>query len=250
MSSVTDRLIERKRTMILDELNSNGYVDFTEANIYTIVLWILKNSGDYIDEQLLLVYEELMSKANCKNYKSNKRVFQDDDFRYNQKKPSHVYLDYRIILSSWGALDYGWSNSIYAKLSASAASKIKDLLTVAKNLGFDCKTIDMRLERYGAGFEPRWKAGKPQIFEYKEAGKQEPQVLFEVKAHKNGNLHIRMNQKLALAFNVEYGRLKGWLHDKSEACEELKDKKAHQYFKTNFSLLKSPFVQIGYSDNK
>ena len=69
-------------------------------------------------------------------------------------------------------------------------------------------------------------------------------TLFDVKAHKNGNLHFRFNQKFMLALNVEFGRLKGWIHSKGEAVEELQEKKAFQYFKTNFSLLVNPVLTI------
>jgi len=241
MDKITSRLISKKRNVLFDKLNDSGYVDFTESNIYAVVLWILENSSNYIDEQVLIVYEDLMSKANCKNYKSNHRVFENDDWRYNQEKPTHVYLDFRIILQSWGVLDYGYRDGNFARLSESACERVKDLLTVANNLGFITDSTDRRLFNWVV--DPCWVAGKPQSFYYVRNG--ERGILFEVKAHKNGNMHIRLNQKFALALNVEYGRLKGWIHSKENAAEELKDVKAAQYFKTNYSLLSSPFIQIG-----
>ena len=242
MDKITSRLIGKKRNMLLDKLNENGYVDFTESNIYAIVLWILKNAGSYIDEQLLDVYEELMSQANCKNYKSNKRVFEQDNWRYNQEKPTHVFLDFRLVLYCWGALEHNYSGDSKHTLTENASEHIRDLLTIANNLGFICNSGDGRLYRWSR--DEVWIAGKPQIFEYRDKQKFTPHVLFEVKAHKNGNLHIRLNQKFALALNVEYGRLKGWIHSKDNAEEELSDSNAGLYFKTNYSLLSSPFIQI------
>ena len=240
MGEITNRLISRKRRMLFDTLNEAGYVDFTESNIYAIVLWILNNSSNYIDEQLLLVYEDFISNANCKNYKSNQRVFESDDWRYGREKPTHIFLDFRLIISDWGALNYEYSDKEFCRLKESAATSIQDLLTVANNLGFTCNSADWRLYHYTTNRV--WSAGKPQLFYYRKDG--ETSVLCEVKAHKNGNMHIRMNQKFALALNVEYGRLKGWIHSKEDASEELKDAKAGQYFKTNYTLLSSPFMQI------
>jgi hypothetical protein len=45
-----------------------------------------------------------------------------------------------------------------------------------------------------------------------------------------------MNQKFALALNVEYGRLKGWLKSGAEAVEELKDPEAAKYFGKHLQL--------------
>jgi hypothetical protein len=64
-------------------------------------------------------------------------------------------------------------------------------------------------------------------------------VLFEIKAHLNGNIHIRLNQKFALALNVEYGRLKGWLHSKQNASSEIQDCEAENYFESNFHYIKN-----------
>jgi len=239
MTEITSRLISTKRRKLLDTLNENGHVDFTESNIYAVVLWILKNAGSYIDEQVIDVYEELMSNANCRNYKSNKKVFEGDHWRYKQEKPSHVFLDFRLVVRYWGCLEQrSYSQDTGYTLSETACEHIRDLCTVANNLGF-INFTDNRLYHYG---DQPWRPGKPQFFHCNYKNKSE--MLFEVKAHKNGNLHIRLNQKFALALNVEFGRLKGWIHEAKEASEELQDKEAAQYFKSNFSLLRSPFLAI------
>ena len=58
----------------------------------------------------------------------------------------------------------------------------------------------------------------------------------DVRAHKSGTMHLRLNPALALALNVEYGRLKGWLKSGSEAAEEIGDPKAAALFATNLRL--------------
>jgi hypothetical protein len=185
----------------------------------------------------------MISKANVRNYKSNQRVFEFDRWRYNNEKPTHIYLDYRIVISHYRAIERHWSRRNEYTLGESAGAHIRDLLTIAYNLGFRGDTADARLDMYGGrGNDSAWNPGQPQIFRCVYKGRNE--VLFEVKAHLNGNLHFRLNQKFALALNVEYGRLKGWIHSKEQAAEEIKDGKAAEYFKTNFTMLQSPFLQI------
>jgi hypothetical protein len=239
MSEITDRLISKKRKQLFDTFNDNGHVDFTESNIYAVVIWILKNASDYIDAQLIEVYEEAISKANCRNYKSNTRVFEYDRWRYNENKPSHVYLEYRIVLEHTGRIERSWSGDRYS-LSEMACEYIKDILTIANNLGFKCQTSDGRLWHYSR--EKYWFPGKPQ--EFRCIYKSNNEVLMEVKAHLNGNIHVRFNQKFALALNVEYGRLKGWIHSGKHAAEEMSDNNAAQYFKSNFTLLPPAFMMI------
>ena len=43
----------------------------------------------------------------------------------------------------------------------------------------------------------------------------------DVKAFKNGNLHIRINKRVILAINIQVGKLLGWIHSAKEAVDEL-----------------------------
>lgn len=238
MDKITNKLTSEKRQSLIDTLNKNGFVDFTESNVYSVILWILKNASNYIDEQLIDVYEDMISKANCKNYKSNEKVFKFDRWRYTDEKPTHFFLDYRIILTNFhSSISKEWSG-VY-KISARACEFIQNLLTVSNTLGFNCKTIDSRLDCWQS---KDWLPGKPQIFEYTEKGKCKK--LFEVKLHLNGNIHLRLSQDLALALNVEFGRLKGWLHNKEESIVELYNVKAGEFFRENKLFLQSPFLAI------
>ena len=62
------------------------------------------------------------------------------------------------------------------------------------------------------------------------------QLLFDARAFKNGNLHLRLHQHFILALNVEHGRLKGWLHDAQEAAAELGDIEAASFWNTHYRL--------------
>jgi hypothetical protein len=237
MSEITDKLITKNRRELLSKLNENGNIDFTESNIYVVILWILKKSNSFIDSQLIEIYEQAISKANCINYKSNEKVFTFDRWRYNDdNKPSHIFLDNRIILTHCGRIQRDW-NGRY-ELSEIACNYIRDFLTIANNLNFKTNTVDERLNNY---YKDVWKPGKPQIFNCQYKGK--PEILFEIKAHLNGNIHIRFNQKFALALNVEFGRLKGWVKNKEEANNEI-DENSGEYFETNLKLLENNILLL------
>ncbi|MFW6247203.1 MAG: DUF4942 domain-containing protein, partial [bacterium] len=244
MSEITDRLTTKRRQKIFSKLNENGNVDFTEGNIYAVVLWVIEHASKHIDEQLIEVYDDLLSKTNCRNYKSNKNVFTYDRWRYEQEKPHHIYLEYRLVVSSYGCLKMEYSYRPTYNLSERSCEKIKDLLTIACNLGFKANTNDDRLWEYSQNYH--WSPGKPEQFYCIYKGKEV--VLLEIKAHKNGNMHIRMNQKFALALNVEYGRLNGWLHSGEQASEELQNDEAPKYFNSYIALKEIKYLMLPCKD--
>jgi len=226
--TVTNRMISTKRQAMLNKLNENGHVDFTMDNIHAVLIWILRNANESIDAQLIEVFEKMIEKANITNYKSNQRVLQDHEWRYNSPKPSHVALEYRLVLNHCGGIKKT-SYSFDKGLDEQGRQFIQDLLTVAYNLGFLCDTTDAQLHRAGD-----WRTGEKHEFYYQKDGGGH--LLFEVRAFYNWNIHIRLSQKFALALNVEMGRLKGWITTPAEAVEELGDLEAAQYFNSQVRL--------------
>ena len=216
MEPITGRLVSRRRDALLGTLRENGHVDFTLSNIYAVLVWVLGQANQETQNQVLDLFDDLLSRANCRNYKSNQKVYGANSWRYKEDRPTHVSLEYRIVLEGWRGMDCSWREP---RLHESGASLLRDILTVATTLGFDCNTVDYRL-----GYAARWKPGQTEVFFGAYDGKAID--LLEVKAFKNGNLHIRMHQKLALAINVTVGRLRGWLHGPGSAAVELCDPEA------------------------
>lgn len=243
MDKITERLTSKKRRELLDTAQKSAHVDFTESNIYAVILWILKNASSSIDEQLLEVFEKMLSMANCRAYKSNTRPFEKDQWRYGQEKPSHIALEYRIVLHCCGRIEANYSNGY--RLSENGCEMIGDLLTIANGLGFICTTSDGRLYHYN---NDTWTPGGKQEFTFRKD--KLFGTLLEVRAHLNGNIHLRMNQKFALALNVEYGRLKGWLKNAAEACSELQDKEAASFFKLNTLLPEVQFPLLFHTEEQ
>lgn len=238
LDSITSRLTSQSRKQLLERLHHHVDVDFTVSNILEIVLWVIKNANSYIDSQLISVYEKMVDKCNVQLYKSNQKTWVENGWRYGQGDTfnTHFALDYRIVTHRIGGINAEFSG---CKLDQRACEFIADLRTIARNLGFQSPThFDGRLDHWERN---TWQAGSLEQFALASG-----ELLFDVRAFKNGNLHLRLKQDFILALNVEHGRLKGWLRNAQEAAEELQDQKAAQYFNGNQRIeAGSGFAMLG-----
>jgi hypothetical protein len=231
MRPITDRLTSKTRKSLLDTLSRNMQVDFTVSNIHAVIVWAIKNANRYIESQFIETYELMVAKANVVLYKSNQRVFVEKGWRYSAEDNTHFSLDYRIVTHRVGGIKRGYEWESRNGLCQRANEFLGDLLTIANNMGFLCSTDHPHLNGQGAD----WVSGKPRTFHFTDSDSKHD-ILFEARAFQNGNIHLRLSKKFALALNVEYGRLKGWLRDAAEAVEELKDPEAAQFFNTTLRL--------------
>lgn len=69
----------------------------------------------------------------------------------------------------------------------------------------------------------------------------ESDIFTTVKTFKNGNCHFQFNQEFMKKFNLEVGRIRGWLKDPAHAAEELdmSIEEAAEYWNSGFALLPS-----------
>ncbi|GAB6071544.1 hypothetical protein JCM30760_26420 [Thiomicrorhabdus hydrogeniphila] len=231
LDKVTSRLTHNSRETIMGKLFSNMHVDFSVSNAHAIMGWVIRNANTYYDIQLKEVFTKLMEQANVITFKSNKRVFSDNEWRYHRKPENltHVKLDLRIVLECAGGLDIYGSYDAVNGLQKRAATAFNDIVTIANNLGFT--STDK-----ASDFDWSEKGAKNFIFQSLKTGKQE--VLMSVKAFKNGNCHIKFNQAFIFALNVEMARLCHWVQNAAEAANELEIpiEIAEQHFNTNFYL--------------
>lgn len=230
IEAITRRLTHESREQLLKKLNGQMNVDFTLSNIYAIIIWVIKNANTYMEQQIIAVYDKMIDAANVVNYKSNHRVFVQNQWRQVGEENSHFALEYRIVTHRVGGVRRsGWYDD---GLAESAAKFIGDLCTIACNLGFPCDTVPASL--VDREVRKQWAAGEATEFKCKRKG--EEVVLFEVRAFLNGNLHFKFNKEFMLALNVEHGRLRGWLHTAKQASEELWNNAAAQFFKSNTQI--------------
>ena len=230
---ITDRLTKASREQMLKTLTGNTSIDFNTENCHAVIVWVIKNANDYIDSQLIDVYHSMSKDANIIKYKSNQRTFLKDEWWYNghPEERTHYKLDYRVVLNKGGINQSNYSRDHVNNLDSYAADFLNDLCSISRNLGFfpESKASDFQ-----------WEPGKKVNFMHKDG------VLFEVKAFKNGNMHIKFNSLFMIKINVEVGRLLGWVKNKKQAAEEmdidLKD--VQTSFKSNNKLTKSNLLAL------
>lgn len=217
MSEIRKRLTSKNRESILDRIKETAKMDFNAGNIYAILMWVLEKANTYIDQQIIDIFDSMIYEANVKNYKSNQRIFKNGDWRYNGRPEdniTHISLEYRIVLT-WGGLETSSWNKDTA-LSECGKKHLSDLVTVANALGYFSNINDPRLMEFSHRQSDYWSSGQKQVFEDSDG-----RVIFEVKAFKNRNCHIRLGQEFAVKLNATVGRLRGWIKSPKEAEEEL-----------------------------
>jgi len=224
LDKVTTRLTSKSRKAMLERLMLAANVDFDASNVYTVLIWVVKNANQYFDSQLVEVFRILTSSKSAIPYKSN-RHFEDGSWRSSSSwdiregKHGKYALDYRFVLdghfysgefSRWGA-------------DSSRIEILQDICTIARNLGFEgVSTLGMLSENWTPGVwnEAIFKGG----------------VLFAAKVYMNGNLHFKFHKEFMGRLNVEAGRLLGWVTSQRQAEEEMGDHAAKGAWNTSFAL--------------
>ena len=220
MSEITDRLTHESRESLMRDFKELQCLDFTIENIYSLILWVIKNANKYYDEQLISFFKKLSDEKNVKPYKSNQRLFEKDGYYWNSEKKTNYVLDYRIIMSYMFRM--GWSGQLETNMDTERT--LQDIRVIANNLGFE--TLD-----YGWTDYPKLWGEKKYI--YNRIGEK---PFMEYKVYMNRNMHVKFNQEFTKALNVEVSRLLGWIRSKEDIKKEFPDqlaKGAEKYFKAN-----------------
>lgn len=238
---INKRLTTRSLVSMKKRLFNHTSVEFTATNCYAITGWVINNANEYFDSQLIYVVENMVSDCNILKYKSNQRVFKSDDWRYtwnDHKKTLRDYgLDLRCVMSGQDGVYVGrdfncYNHNFVNGLGKRGASTVNNLIVIANNLNIAC---DMRIESM-----TNWSECNNQ-----DVIDDNGDILMNVKAYKNGNLHIKFNKKFIRKLNVEFGRLKGWLKDKQQASEELNIPEKDIDFTGNTMLGGSDLLMLG-----
>lgn len=255
---ITSRLTQKERRKVLDKMKSQAStVDFTVKNCYAMTSYVINRSSTYLDDQIVELFYDLASPENIVKYKSNEKVFVNERYRYamsSEDRYTHFKLDYRIITSDKGGLDWNHSMGRYHlnyggwQSYSNAMTFMQDLLVVARNLGFNANYSEVDLNNLN------WDFGKRIPIYYRDLTTGKSEILVEVKFYKNRNAHLFFNPKFMLRLNVNVGRILGWVKSSQEASEELDIpvNEIEQAISVNFRLDNKPIndlLQLGYTAN-
>lgn len=225
---ITSRLTYGSRDNLRNNFRTLYTVDFTVENIYSLILWVVKNANDYYGTQLVEFYKKLSSRENVKPYKSNTKLFDYDGWRWHSTDKTNYVLDYRIIMSS--PFRSTWSGSFDTN-SYEGQRTIQDICTIARNLGFES----------GYPHTPSGYGEKTYIYDIKG------DVLLEYKVYMNGNMHVKFNKEFTKAMNVEVSRLLGWIRSAEDIAKEFPEdmaKGAEKYFKRNYTAIGEGCIKL------
>lgn len=224
LEEITSRLTSTSRDKMKSRFDKLLTVDFNAANVYSLVIWVIKNANDYYKSQMVDFFMNMTSPENIQNYKSNQRVFVRNGWGYSNEKHSHYTLDYRIVCSKSSLPSVGerynrWHPTIREMLEV----KLQDVCTVANNLGFHIGETQYP-ESYGQKGHCMLKDGAE---------------LFEFKLYMNGNVHLKFNKEFIKALNVEVSRELGWIHSREDIAREFVPemaKGAEKYFDKSLKI--------------
>lgn len=224
---VTDRLTSFAQSAFLNRIFRNTSIDFTRENIYAVADWVIRNANLSFEDQIVEFYERMLDRANCGAYKSNKKVFEHQNWGWDDKKTIEecgifVKLSNIIIIKNGIENRSTWAGERLI-LGEDSLIYFKDLTIIANQLGFPIHAelleedgiTGLSLDGYSCDVR---RAEKYSTFFSKNGHSHK---LYEVKMFKNGNIHIKFNQNFMNKINVIYGRLKGWISNPRDAKNEM-----------------------------
>jgi len=242
LDAIRRRLTEKTRRDMLSRMAEFTTLDFNEDNIYSIVLWVIKNFNKYTAQQILDVFDALTSQDYIRAYKSNVHWLKDD-WRYAQwnggkGKPEKYVLDYRIITHCY-CRQYGEHDSI-----------LDDLRVVFESLGYpipEWERVDYSQDGSLQEFTTRYMGSGRDYTEKTE-------VAFTARLYKNSNLHLKINEKIMLRFNVEVARLRHWINGPQDIVSEydVPEEEAVKMWKEPglIRIGQSDILQLGFTPDK
>lgn len=207
---IASRLTSRNSKFLFSNIQKISLC-FNEANIHSIAEWVIKTASEKIETQAVEFYNSLITSSNVTLYKSNHRVFVENQFE--MKTPSK--LNYQIVVSKFNALrkpQYSWDDD--GILEHEAFIFLSDLIVVANSLGY---TID-NYNLHRLNNSKKWVSGK--IEEFHCTRNKEQILLFRVRVFYNGNIHIKMDKGFNHKLNVLKGKHEGWLNSVDDVMNE------------------------------
>lgn len=228
---ITNRLTSSYREKIYARLIQKAkLISFNAINALIITEMVIRLANEYNDDQVKDFFYELSNPKSVRLYKSNQKVFSNQDWRYCKDladRPSRYTLDYRIIQPRLFGLSTGYSE-YYSGYEV--VKVLSDICIIARLVG-------MKIPSWCDGSEygnSKIRAGERAIVHYHEddtkddlfADNEEQKDLFAIKFFANGNQHLFLSKEFALRLNIYIGKLLGWVMSANDAADEMGVKKA------------------------
>lgn len=224
---ITSRLTKKYQAKIYENLISKSKnISFNATNALIVTQMVINMGNEYADDQVTDFFYALSNPKYVTLYKSNQKVFQRGDWRFN-KDPSdranRYTLDYRIIQPCL----FGLRLNIVDRFEGYEVNKVvNDICVVARLIG-----MKLPPECDGRDFVSKDVcAGERLAVNYSEFGSGEETELFAIKFFANQNQHIYLSKEFAMRLNIYVGRLLGWVTSADEAFEEMKMKNVSKEF--------------------
>ena len=286
LTDITNKLTAKSRKSLMGLLHKNLSVDFSASNAYAIVIWVIKNANSYYDSQLIDAYQSLITPESIIGYKSNRHLnddtfrYTENAYQFaRDKNINHYYLndklDYRIVCHQVGGIaikDNYWEDGmrgVAEGLLVKTYDYLKDVTVIARNLGYDILDYELDTPWTSGGMKKvyikipgDYKIGNKTVYgkveevfptQYKIKGEiyhkdivPKIEVLYTARAYKNKNIHFKFNQEFLRKWNVEFGRLKGWINNKNTAAEEMNIpmEEMNKLFACNYQIEKTSDVLL------
>lgn len=251
---VTDRLTSYARDAFLSRIFRNTSVDFNLQNIHAVADWVIRNANLSFEDQILEFYERMLEKANCSAYKSNKKVFENQDWGWSGKRDgedSNVFAKLSNIIIISNGVEFGnrWSGETLT-LGIKGTDYFNDLTIIANQLGFPVHAELMEndgLSGLNLDHHRNCNVERSEKYHTWFSKNGHPHELYQVKFFKNGNIHIKFNRNFMNKLNIIYGRLKGWISNPQDAENEMDInlKEATKHFNYDVPNIGIELLQLG-----
>jgi hypothetical protein len=226
LDPVRERMTQETRNHIFTSIKEFNTLDFNAGNIYSVIIWLINNANVGILDQIGEVFDNLATKENIQNYKSNRHWIKSD-WKHTQSDWRYKYLPERWKL---GTLDYRIVVRTYRR---DGATVVDDFIVICRNLGWpisrNCKP-DYTLHQVSQEF-------------YSEDG----ELAFTMRFYTgNQNVHLKINKKLLMKFNVEVAKIRTWITGPDDVAEEFSVSKAEaaKLWNSSLSLLGANDVRM------
>ena len=215
---ITSRLTKKYQTKIYEQLiDKSRDISVNVTNALIVTQMVINQANTYAEDQVKDFFYELSNPKFITKYKSNQKVFADNNWRYctdSSNRPNRYTLDYRIIQPCLFRLRVNVVNRFEGY---DVNTVLSDICTIARVLGMNV-TAENQADSMTKSDVC---AGERITVNYRKIGSDEDTELMAIKFFANQNQHVFLSQEFALRLNIYIGKILGWVTSVDDAFEEM-----------------------------